>query len=49
MESESKLRESLMECDRQKEELEMKLSVLESEKAEQSRTVRYCLLCTWSL
>lgn len=44
MESESKLKESLIECDRQKEELEMKFSVLESEKAEQSQTIRYCLL-----
>ncbi|XP_037537935.1 coiled-coil domain-containing protein 18 [Nematolebias whitei] len=39
MESESKLKQSLAECDRQKEELEMKFSVLEREKAEHFQTV----------
>lgn len=41
MESESKLKLSLIECDREKEELEMKGTVLEREKAEQSQTIRY--------
>lgn len=41
MESESKLKESLIECDREKENLEMKCSVLQREKAEQSQTIRY--------
>lgn len=41
MESESQLKESLIACDRQKEALEMKYTVLEREKTEQSQTVRY--------
>ena len=41
MESESKLKESLIECDREKEEVEMKCAVLQREKAEQGRTTRY--------
>ncbi len=41
MENESKLKESLIECDREKEELEMKCTVLEREKVEQSQTTRY--------
>lgn len=54
MESESKLKESLIECDREKEELELKCTVLEREKVEQSQTVRYAretvsfhCFCTW--
>lgn len=43
MESESKLKESLAECDRQKDDLQMKFSVLEREKAEHFHSVRYCL------
>ncbi|KAF3699148.1 Coiled-coil domain-containing protein 18 Sarcoma antigen NY-SAR-24 [Channa argus] len=39
MESESKLKLSLIECDREKEELEMKSNVLERERAEQSQTI----------
>ncbi|XP_044076253.1 coiled-coil domain-containing protein 18 isoform X2 [Siniperca chuatsi] len=39
MESESKLKESLIECDREKEELEMKCTVLERGKVEQSQTI----------
>lgn len=41
MENENKLKLSLIECDREKEELEMKGTVLEREKAEQSQTIRY--------
>ncbi|CAB1429621.1 unnamed protein product [Pleuronectes platessa] len=37
MESESKLKESLIECDREKEEVEVKCAVLQREKAEQGR------------
>lgn len=47
MESENQLKESLIVCDREKEALEMKCSVLESEKTEQSQTVKYekdCLI-----
>lgn len=43
IESESKLKESLIECDREKEELEMKCTLLEREKAQQSQTIRYTL------
>ncbi|XP_075954725.1 coiled-coil domain-containing protein 18 isoform X1 [Anarhichas minor] len=39
MESESKLKESLVECDREKEEFEMKCTVLEKRKVEQSQTI----------
>ncbi|XP_034411805.1 coiled-coil domain-containing protein 18 isoform X2 [Cyclopterus lumpus] len=39
MESESQLKESLVECDREKEELEMKCTVLEKGKVEQSQTI----------
>uniref|UniRef100_A0A4W6FE73 Coiled-coil domain containing 18 n=1 Tax=Lates calcarifer TaxID=8187 RepID=A0A4W6FE73_LATCA len=39
MESESKLKESLIECDREKEELELRCSVLQREKTEQSQTI----------
>nr|XP_020471831.1 coiled-coil domain-containing protein 18 isoform X2 [Monopterus albus] len=39
LESESKLKDSLIECDREKEELEMKCTVLNREKAEQSQTI----------
>jgi len=41
IENENKLKESLIECDREKEELEIKFSVLEREKAELLQTVRY--------
>lgn len=41
MESESQLKENLIACDREKEALEMKYSVSEREKTEQSQTVRY--------
>lgn len=41
LESDNKLKESLIECDREKEELEMKCTVLEREQAEQNQTVRY--------
>lgn len=41
MESESKLKESLIECDREKEEFELKCTVLEREKVEQSQMIRY--------
>lgn len=41
MESESKLKLSLIECDREKEELEVKGTELRREKAEQSQTIRY--------
>lgn len=41
MENESKLKSSLIECDREKEELEVKVTVLERDKAEQSQTIRY--------
>lgn len=41
MESECKLKESLIECDREKEELETKCTVLERGKVEQSHTIRY--------
>lgn len=47
MESENQLKESLIVCDREKEALEMKCSVLESEKTGQSQTVKYekdCLI-----
>lgn len=40
-ENESKLKSDLIECDREKEELEIKVTVLEREKAEQSQTIRY--------
>ncbi|XP_069568595.1 coiled-coil domain-containing protein 18 isoform X1 [Brachyistius frenatus] len=39
MENETKLKESLIECDREKEELEMKFTVLGREKTEQSQTI----------
>ncbi|GLD51194.1 coiled-coil domain-containing protein 18 isoform X1, partial [Lates japonicus] len=39
MESESKLKESLIECDREKEELELRCSVLQREKTEHSQTI----------
>ncbi|XP_060899410.1 coiled-coil domain-containing protein 18 [Labrus mixtus] len=39
MESEGKLKESLIECDREKEELEMKCAVWEREKVEQNQTI----------
>uniref|UniRef100_A0A665UH12 Coiled-coil domain containing 18 n=1 Tax=Echeneis naucrates TaxID=173247 RepID=A0A665UH12_ECHNA len=39
MESEKKLKESLIECDRGKEELEMKCTVFQREKTEQSQTI----------
>ncbi|XP_053185559.1 coiled-coil domain-containing protein 18 [Scomber japonicus] len=39
MESESKLKESLIECDREKEELEMKCTLLERENVEQIQTI----------
>ncbi|XP_058484472.1 coiled-coil domain-containing protein 18 isoform X2 [Solea solea] len=39
MESESNLKESLIECDREKEEVERKCTLLQSEKAEQSQTI----------
>lgn len=40
MESESKLKESLSECDREKEEVGMKCTTLQRENAEQSQTIR---------
>uniref|UniRef100_A0A8D3A116 Coiled-coil domain containing 18 n=1 Tax=Scophthalmus maximus TaxID=52904 RepID=A0A8D3A116_SCOMX len=39
MESESKLKESLSECDREKEEVGMKCTTLQRENAEQSQTI----------
>ncbi|CAJ1071872.1 coiled-coil domain-containing protein 18 [Xyrichtys novacula] len=39
MESECKLKESLIECDREKEELEMKCTVFGREKLEQNQTI----------
>ncbi|XP_062284878.1 coiled-coil domain-containing protein 18 isoform X1 [Scomber scombrus] len=39
MESESKLKESLIECDREKEELEMKCTLLERENVEHIQTI----------
>ena len=44
MESESKLKESLIECDREKEQLEVKCSLLERGKVEQSQTIWYVTL-----
>lgn len=41
MENEGKLKESLIVCDREKEEFERKFNILEREKAEQSQTIRY--------
>lgn len=41
MESESKLKESLVDCDREKEALQMKCTELERGKVEQSQTIRY--------
>lgn len=41
VESESKLKESLIECDGEKEELEIKCNTLQREKTEQSQTIRY--------
>lgn len=41
MESENKLKGSLIECDREKEELEMKCTELERQKAEHRQTIRY--------
>lgn len=41
MENESKLKESLIVCDREKEELEMKCTLMEREKVEQSQITRY--------
>lgn len=47
MENEEKLKESLIECDREKEDLERRCTVLEREKAEQSQTVGYDWLLLW--
>lgn len=47
MENEDKLKESLIECDREKEDLERRCTVLEREKAEQSQTVGYDWLLLW--
>lgn len=47
MENEDKLKESLIECDREKEDLERRCNVLEREKAEQSQTVGYDWLLLW--
>lgn len=44
MASESQLKESLVECDREKEEFEMKCTVMEKGKVEQSQTIRYVKL-----
>lgn len=41
MENENKLKSGFIECDREKEELGMKVTLLEREKAEQSQTIRY--------
>lgn len=41
MESESRLKESLIECDREKEELELKCTALMRETDEHSQTIRY--------
>lgn len=41
MENENTLKASLFKCDREKEELEVKCTLLEKEKAEQSQTIRY--------
>lgn len=40
MESETNLKESLIQCDQEKEELEMRCTLLGREKAEQSQTIR---------
>lgn len=47
MENEDKLKESLIECDREKEDLERRCTLLEREKAEQSQTVGYDCLLLW--
>lgn len=43
MENEGKLKESLIACDREKEELEIKCTVLDREKEEQSQII----WCDW--
>lgn len=45
MENEGKLKESLTECDRDKEELEIQCTVLDREKEEQSQII----WCDWLL
>lgn len=45
MENEGKLKESLIECEREKEELEKRCTVLDREKEEQSQTI----WCDWLL
>ena len=40
LESESRVKGSLVVCDREKLDLEVKCSVLEKERAEQSQTIR---------
>lgn len=45
MENEGKLKDSLTECDRKKEELHIRCTVLDKEKEEQSQTIR----CEWLL
>lgn len=45
MESESKLKESLIVCDREREELESKCTVLERAREEQGQTIRW----VWAL
>lgn len=45
MENEGKLKESLIACDREKEELEIKCTVLDREKDEQSQII----WCDWLL
>ena len=41
LESESRVKESLVVCDREKEELEVKCSALVKERAEQNQMIRY--------
>lgn len=45
MANEDKLKESLTECDREKEKLEIRCTVLDREKEEQSQTI----WCDWLL
>lgn len=47
MESECKLKESLIRCDREKEELEIKCAAFEKEKLEQNQTIRFALVFSY--
>jgi len=46
LESESRVTESLELCDREKEALEVKCSIVEREKAEQNQMITYATSCT---